>query len=77
MTESATTSGTTNDNEWQRVVQQVITNDNEWEWVTILANLYFFQITEKLTAKYHKENSLNLEEDPWRRPIDLKAETSP
>ena len=27
------TSGTTSDNEWQRVVQRVTTNDNEWQWV--------------------------------------------
>ena len=26
-----TTSGTTSDNEWQRVVQRVTTNDNEWQ----------------------------------------------
>ena len=25
-----TTSGTTNDNEWQRVVQRVTKSDNEW-----------------------------------------------
>ena len=27
------TSGTTNDNEWQQVIQRVITNDNEWQRV--------------------------------------------
>ena len=29
-----TTSGTTNDNEWQREVQRMATNDNEWQHVT-------------------------------------------
>ena len=27
------TSGTSSDNEWQRVVQRVTTNDNEWQQV--------------------------------------------
>ena len=27
------TSGTSNDNEWQRVVQRVTTNGNKWQWV--------------------------------------------
>ena len=67
---------TTNDNEWQRVVQRVTTNDNEWQRVTISANFSFFQIREEPTTKHPKENSLNLEEDLWRRPIELRAETS-
>ena len=29
-----TTSGTTSDNKWQRVVQRVTTNDSEWQLVT-------------------------------------------
>ena len=29
-----TTSGTTSDNEWQRVVQRVTTSDNKWQRVT-------------------------------------------
>ena len=58
-----TTSGTTNDNECQRV--------------TIPANFsFFFQIKEEYTTTHPKENFLNLEEDLWRRPIELKAETS-
>ena len=72
---------TTSDNEWQRVVQRVITsgsmNDNEWQQVTISANFSFFQIREEATTKHPKENSLNIEEDLWRRPIELRAETSP
>ena len=82
---------TTSDNEWHRVVQRVTTSDNEWykewqwvtrndkEWqrVTISANISFFQIREEATTKHPKENSLNIEEDLWRRPIELRAETSP
>ena len=56
-----TTSGTTSDNECQRV--------------TIPAN-FTFQIKEEPTTKHPKENFLNLEEDLWRRPIELRAETS-
>ena len=75
-----TTSGTTSDNEWynewQRVVQRVTTNDNEWQRVTISANFSFFQIREEPTTKHPKENSLNIEKELWRRPIELRAETS-
>ena len=67
----------TSDNECQRVVQQMITSDNEWQRVAIPANFSFFQIREEPTTKHPKENSLNLEEDLWRRPIELRAETSP
>ena len=72
-----TTSATTSGNEWKRVT----TNDNEWynEWqqVTISVNFYFFKIREEPTTKHLKEISLNIEEDPWRRSIKLRAETSP
>ena len=72
---------TTNDNEWynewQRVVQRVTKNDNEWQRETISGNFSFFQIREESTTKYRKENSLKIEKDLWRRPIELKAETSP
>ena len=75
------TSSTTSDNEWQRVVQRVTTsgetNDNEWQRGTILANFSFFQIREDATTKHPKENSLNIEEELWRGPIELRAETSP
>ena len=64
-------SGTTSDNEWQRVTksdnecynerQRVTTSDNEWQRVTI--RLIFFQIREEPTTKHPKENSLNIEED--------------
>ena len=70
---------TTNDNEWQRVVQRMTTNDNEWQRVTILANFSFFHIREEPTTNYFKENSLNIENslNLWRRPIELRAHTSP
>ena len=66
----------TSDNEWQRMTTSGTTSDNEWQRVTIAANFLFFQIREEPTTKHPKENSLNLEEDLWRRPIELKAETS-
>ena len=55
--------------EWQRVT----TNDNEWP---LRLTFLFFQIREEPTTKHPKDNSLNLEEDLWRRPIELRAETS-
>ena len=68
---------TTSDNEWQRLVQRVTTNGNEWQRVTISANFSFFQTREEPTTKHPKESSLNFEEDLWRRPIELRPETSP
>ena len=78
---------TTNDSEWQRMTAsdnewynewwRVTTNDNEWQRVTISADFSFFQIREEPTTKLPKENSLNIEKDLWRRPIELRAETSP
>ena len=62
-------SGTTSDNEWQRMA----TSDNEWPFRLI----FFFQIRVEPTTKHPKENSLNLEEDLWRGPIELRAEKSP
>ena len=53
------------------------TSDNEWQWVTISANFCFFQIREEATTKHPNENSLNIEGDLWRRPIELRAETNP
>ena len=52
------------------------TSDNECQRVTIPTNFSFFQIKEELTIKHPKENFLNHEEDLWRRPIELRAETS-
>ena len=73
-----TTGGTTSDNEWYNERQRMITSDNEWynEWqrVTILANFSFCQVREEPTTKQPKENYLNLEEDLWRRPIELRVE---
>ena len=71
-----TTNGNEWYNEWQQVVQIVTTNDNEWQWATISVNFSFFQIREEPTTNHPKENSLNLEEDLWRRPLELRAETS-
>ena len=67
-----TASGTTSDNEWQRMT----TSDKEWQRGTISANFSFFQIREEPTTKHPKENSLNIEEDLRRRPIELRAEVS-
>ena len=61
------------DKEWQRVVQRVTTNVNEWPFQLIFL---FFQIREEPTTKHPKENFLNLAEDLWRRPIELRPETS-
>ena len=58
------TSGTSSDNEWQRVTTSGTTSDNECQRVTIPANFsFFFQVKEEPTTKHPKENSLNLEED--------------
>ena len=71
---------TTSDIEWQRVTtndnEWYTTSDNEWQRVTISANFSFFHIGEEPTTKHPKENSLNFKEDLWRRPIELRAETS-
>ena len=72
---------TSNDNEWYNEWQRMTTSDNKWynEWqrVTISANFSFFQIREEPTTKHPTENSLNIETDLWRRPIELRAETNP
>ena len=68
---------TTSDNEWHWVAQRMTTSDNEWQQVTISTIFSFFQIREEATTKHPKENSLNIEEDLWRRPIELRAEASP
>ena len=61
------TSGTTSDNEWQRVVQRVTTSgttsDNKWQQVVISANFFFIRIREEPTTKHPTKNQLNLEED--------------
>ena len=83
-----TTIGTTSDSEWYDEWQQmttsdndwykewrVTTNDNEWQRGTISAIFFFFfQIREEATTKHPKENSLNIEEELWRRPTELRAE---
>ena len=68
---------TKSDNELQRVVQRMTTSDNEWQRGTISASFSFFRKREEATTKHPKENSLNIEEDLWRRPIELRAGTSP
>ena len=45
--------------------------------MTISANFPFFQIRNEPTTKHPQENYSNIEEDLWRRPIELRAETSP
>ena len=76
---------TTNDNKWYNEWQRVIRNDSEWyrKWQRVSTSdhssyffFFFFQIKEESTMKHSKENFLNLEEDLWRRPIELRAETS-
>ena len=52
MVQRVTTSGTTSDNELQRVTTSAIS-----------ANFSFFQIREQPTTKHPEENSLNIEED--------------
>ena len=71
-------------NEWQRMVQRMTMSDNKWQRVATSSNewsfrliLVFFQIKEVATTKHPKENSLNIEEDLWRRPTELRAEASP
>ena len=71
-----TTSGTTSDNDWQ-VVQRMTTsgttNNIEWPFWLIFP---FFEIREEPTIKHPKENSLNIEEDLWKKPIELREKTS-
>ena len=73
---------TTNDNGQQRVTtsdKRMTTSDNEWQLVTTSDHFgwVFFQIWEGATNKHLKENSLNIEEDLWRRPTELRTEASP
>ena len=75
---------TTSDNEWQRVTksdkerqrveQRVTTNVNEWPFQLIF--FFLFKSKRSLPLSTLKENFLNFEEDLWRRPIELRAETS-
>ena len=68
---------TKNDTEWQGMTTSGTMSDNEWQPVTISANFsFFFQIREEPKTKHPKRNSLNLEEDLSRRPVELRAETS-
>ena len=59
---------TRNDNEWY----------NEWQRMTTSDHLgkFFFQIWEEPATTHLMENSFNLEEDLWRRPIELRVEVS-
>ena len=57
MWQRVTTSGTTNDNGWQRMT----TSDNKWQWVVISANFLFFW--DESADRHLKENPLNLKED--------------
>ena len=52
-------------------------SDNEWKRMTISAIFALFWIRKETTAKHPKEDSLNLEEDLWQGPIELRAKISP
>ena len=65
----AETSSTTTDNERQRMAMSGTANDNEWQRVVILANFPLFLIREEPTTKHPK--------GPWRRTIEFRAETGP
>ena len=75
MTTSGTTSDnewqrvTTSDKEWQRVVQRMTTNVNEWPFQLI----FLFFLNKR--GAYHQVPKGELFK-PWRRPIELRAETS-
>ena len=67
--QQVTTSGTTRDNEWQRMTtsgnewQQVTTNDNEWQRMTASGHFdwfSFFLIKEEPTTMHPKETLLTL-----------------
>ena len=66
---------TKSDNERQGMTTSGTTSVNEWQRMTISA-IFFFQIRGEPATKHLKENSLNFEEGLWRRPIQLRAETS-
>ena len=74
-------SGTTSDNEWQQVATSGALNDNEWQRETTRQQpfrlIFLFSNKRGATTKHPNENSLNIEEDLWRKPIELRAETSP
>ena len=66
------TSGTTSDNEWQRVAKQVATkrtmSDHECQQVTTNDNKWLFRpdslfFREESTNRHPKENPLNFDED--------------
>ena len=53
MVQLMTTSDTTSDNEWQRVVQQVTTNVNEWQRVTKYDNEWQRMAVSNKTNEYN------------------------
>ena len=61
-----TKSGTTGDNEWQRMT----TNDKEWQRLVTLANFSYSRIKEEPATMRTKENSLNIQEDLEKRLLN-------
>ena len=57
------------------MVHRVTTGDNEWPFRLIF--LFLKKNKKEPTTKHPKENSLNIEKDLWRRPIELGTETNP
>ena len=53
-----TTSGTTSDNEWQRVVQRVTTNDNEWQ-----------RVVQRITTSDNERQRVTENDSEWQRVI--------
>ena len=53
-------------------------SDNEWQRVAISINFSFFRIREESTTKHSKGNLLNLKEDlEEKTDIELRGERSP
>ena len=63
-------SGTTRDNEWQRMTTrdnewQLVASNDKWQQIVILANFFFFfffffGIRDEPTTMHHKDNFLTL-----------------
>ena len=62
------TSGTTNDNEWQRVVQRVTTSDNEWQRMKTSENEWQ-RVTTNDTTSDNKWKRVRAYDSEWQRMI--------
>ena len=65
-------SGTSSDNEWQRVVQRVTTNDNEWynEWQRVITSGTTSDNEWQLvTTSDNKWQRVTKTDDEWERVI--------